>query len=117
DRLNDCAPQGLRFTAAEIVPPGTKKAQVKSLNFEVPVPADRFDETQDRIARVLASTSYPIQRVDRATPIDLRPLVEALEITDGVLRMSLRLGPESGIRPREMLEALGLADLEALGLH
>ncbi len=117
DRLNVHAPDGLTFTAADILPLGAKKAQAKSLKFEAPLPVDRICDVQNRVASLLASTSYPIQRADRAAPIDLRPLVEALEVFDGVLRMTLRLGQESGIRPREVLEALGLADLEAQGVH
>ena len=72
---------------------------------------------QRRVAALLAAESYSIEREGRAASIDLRPLVEELTVSDGVLRMRLRVGHEAGVRPREVLESLGLADLEAQGLH
>lgn len=41
--------------------------------------------------------------------------VQALELTDGVLRMRLKLGEAGAVRPRDLLTSLGLSDLEHRG--
>jgi hypothetical protein len=59
----------------------------------------------------LAQQSCPIHRQGRADPVDLRPLIEELAIVDGVLRFRLKIPRQSSVRPREVLETLGIVDL------
>ena len=108
---------GLQFTSAEVLPPGAAKAQLTHATYQASVPVERCPEAADRATRLLESASHPIRRPKRSTPLDLRRFVEALALHDGVLRMRLRIDPEGCAGPRDVLTALGLADLEAEGVH
>ncbi|MHB1034105.1 MAG: TIGR03936 family radical SAM-associated protein [Pirellulales bacterium] len=105
---------GLSFTAAEILPPAAKKAQVDRVAFELPVPAERCARAAERIAELRARSSWPLERPGRA-PLDLLEFLEELALAEGVLRMRLRVTGQENVRPREVLEALDLADLEEQG--
>jgi radical SAM-linked protein len=113
-RLAVEAPAGLTFHAAEALPQG-RTVQVESQCLEIPLPSDRVDETRAKAAEFLAVSTYNVQRPERPLPIDVRPLVEELLVEGPVLRMRLRLTHEAGVRPRDVLEALGLADLPENG--
>jgi hypothetical protein len=43
--------------------------------------------------------------------------VESLGLVDGQLRMSLQVRPDGSARPREVLEALHVADVEQNGCY
>jgi radical SAM-linked protein len=105
---------GLRFSSVQLLPPGAKKAQVRSFCYQIPVPRERRAETAQRLGRVLAATDYPIPRVGKSTTVDLRPSLEELILHDGLLKMRLRYS-EGGPGPRDVLAALNLADLEQQG--
>ena len=111
------APEGLSFRTAEYLAAESKKAQAASLRFEVPLPAECVELARDRVAGFLAAPSWLIERPDREAPIDLRPLVERLEVVEGVLSMQLKVINEAGARPRDLLAALELSDLGDQGLH
>lgn len=115
-RLAAHSPPGLMFHSAEVVPPGTKKIQGKSQTFQVPIPEDRQAEVCERARAILAAPSYPVEREEVAKTVDLRPFIEELCVDEGVLRFKLRIAHERAARPRDILVALGLADLESHGL-
>lgn len=114
-RLNQHAPEGLNITSVELLEPNHPKVKVKSARYELAVPAERVDETQQKIDELLNQTSYVIQRKGRAEPLDLRPEVENLELADTTLKMQLRIAQSVSARPREVLAALNLDDLETTG--
>jgi radical SAM-linked protein len=109
------APPGLDVLQVEIMPPGSKKAQAVGVTFAVWVPETRRAAAAERIASFLAETSHEVTREGRSTPLDLRPLVEQLSLDDGTLTMRLRVDREGSARPREVLAAVGLDDLESEG--
>jgi radical SAM-linked protein len=109
------APPGLEVNQVEVMPPGSKKAQALRVAFEAPVPAARRGAAVERIAAFLAAASCEIAREGRSAPLDLRPLVEDLSLVDGMLKMRLRVDREGSARPREVLAAVGLEDLELEG--
>lgn len=113
--LSATAPVGLTFTSVAVLPPNLKKAVVRRIVFEVPIPGDRAADVSAGIERFLAAAEFPIEREDKKKKLDLRPLVDALELNDNVLRMGLVMTPAGSARPREVLTALGVEDLEALG--
>jgi radical SAM-linked protein len=115
--LTPLSPPGLTLKTAELLPPGSKKAKVRSVCYQVPVPAECCRGLDQRISRLMASPSYPLQRPNRTMPIDLRADLTELTLQHGVLSMRLRTGSQGGARPREVLEALGLAELELQGVH
>lgn len=109
------APPGLEFTAAEIMPPGTPKPRVRRVRLTFPIPAERQPDLRERIAGLMAADSFSVSRSGSQAALELRPLVEELKLDGGRLEMSLGVTPERGVRPREVLEALGAADLERQG--
>jgi radical SAM-linked protein len=109
------APAGLAIHSVEPLADG-RKARLRGMTFAVDVPAERRGEVAGQIARLLAQESFPVQRERRGEPLELRPLIEGLELDQhGTLTLRLRTGQDGSVRPREVLEALGLSDVEALG--
>jgi radical SAM-linked protein len=109
-------PPGMNLGDIEVLAAPDRKAQAKFVTFEVPLPQERRTVLASKIAEVLNSTSLPIEREGRKTPLDLRPLIAELSLTDcGTLQMRLIVDREGSARPREVLEALGVADLEYEG--
>jgi len=117
DRLRAQAPEGLGITELAWVPPGTGKAQVARATYEVPLPAELHATVQEAMDRLMAVTTYWHTRPGRDKPVEIREDVEELSLRAGVLRMTLRHRPEASVRPRDVLEVLGLSDLEASGHH
>ena len=116
-RLRPHTPPGLTLKSVEVLPEGSQKARVRSVSYQVPIPPQCRAEVCDRIDRLMAGSSHPIRRPNRLTPVDLRPLLEELTLREGVLLMRLRIDGRGSARPREVLSALGLADLELQGVH
>jgi radical SAM-linked protein len=113
--LRACAPSGLAIHGAEPLEAG-HKTRLRGMTFAVDVPAARRGAVASKIEWLLAQESFSVTREGRAAPIELRPLVEGLELDQhGTLALRLRMGEDGGVRPREVLAALGLADVEALG--
>lgn len=116
-RLAPHAPPGLILRRAEVLPPGSSKARVRSVSYRVAIPpACRFG-LSERIHRLLAASSCPVPRPHRSAPIDLRPFLEELTLREGMLWMRLRTGNGGSPQPQEVLAALGLADLELQGVY
>ena len=106
---------GLSFQSVEVLPQGAKRARLRSLTYQVVVPAGRRAQTADRLAKLMASRSYPIRRPNRPAPIDLRQSLEALTLVEGVLSMRFRVSQRASPGPRDVLGALDLGDLEEEG--
>jgi radical SAM-linked protein len=104
------APAGLAFQSAEVVPAGAKKAQIRSLTYEVPVPPQRRADLPAAVRRLLAAESWPTTRTGREAPIDVRATIEDLQIGEDRLRMTLQATHEAGARPSDVLAALGWDD-------
>lgn len=111
------APDGLAITAAELRPPGEPAAQARRVAFELPVPPERRAALAERIANWPARRSHVVDRGEGRKPVDLGDFVEHLELVDGALRMQIRVTRQGAARPRELLELLGLEDLERRGVY
>lgn len=116
-RLAEKAPPGLAIKSVEVLPPGAPKARACGASYQVPIPPQFREGLSQRIDRLLAADSCPIRRPDRTSPVDLRPSLEALTLREGVLRLRLQIDVQGGVRPRDVLRALGLAELETSGVH
>jgi radical SAM-linked protein len=114
-RLQQTSPPGLGFKSAEVVPPGSKTTQACRAIFEIGLPTERIQAASEAAARFLSQTAVACRREDKDRTIDLRPLVEDITVTGDVVRLTLKVAQEGAARPREVLEALGLADLESAG--
>ena len=115
EAITSQAPPGLEIVLVELMPPESKKAQAVGVTFEVEVPEPRRAAAAERIAAFLAESTYKIDREGRSAPLDLRPLVAELSLDGGTFKMSLRVDREGSARPREILAAVGLEDLELEG--
>ena len=111
------APAGLTFKSIEVLPEGTRKAQIRSSTYELPIPAERRESLQQPIDALLAVDSYSVERPGRAEPLDIRPFIERLELTDDSVLMKLRAARQASTRPREVLEAIGLAETQTSGSY
>lgn len=110
------APPGLAIHGVEPLT-GSGKTRLRGMTFMVDLPADRRALAAERIQWLWQQSSYRVTREGRAAPIELRPLIEELALDgDGTLLIRLRVEGDGSARPREVLEALGLADVEALGI-
>ncbi|MBN2474947.1 MAG: DUF2344 domain-containing protein [Pirellulales bacterium] len=116
-RLRSQTPPGLTIRSVEVLPQGGKKAEVRSVCYQMPIPSPCRDGLPEKIDQLLARASHPVQRPNRTTPFDLRPLLQELALREGVLSMRLRTGRQQSARPSEVLEALGLAAVELQGAH
>jgi radical SAM-linked protein len=109
------APPGLEIRGVEWMSAGSKKAQAAGVAFAVEVPEPRRAAAAERIAAFLADTTHEIAREGRSTPLDLRRLVTTMGLEGGTFKMRLRVDREGSARPREVLAAVGLDDLELEG--
>lgn len=116
-RLERHAPDGLKVTAAELRPAGEPSAQARRVAFEFPVPPERAADLAARIESWQVQRSREIERGEGRKPVDLGDFVERFELADGVLRMQIRVTRQGTARPRELLELLGLEDLESRGFY
>lgn len=115
ERLRRHTLPGLEFHTLEVLAAGTPKAQLCSATYEVSIPLPRHAGLADRIARLQAAASWPIDRPRGRSSLDLRRFVEEVAFADGVLRMRLRIDPQGCAGPRDVLAALELTDLEHQG--
>jgi radical SAM-linked protein len=122
ERLGRHAPAEMPIESVELLPAGARPAQVASMTFELPVPDERRAALVPRIAALLAAGSHPIERdagrkAEGRKPVDVRPWIESLELAGGQLRIRIRVTRQGSVRPRDVLAALQLEDLEQQGCH
>lgn len=117
ERLNDNAVPGLAFKSVTMLAPEEPKPKVESVWFEFSIPDERREEVANRIQRFMAVESHTVTRPHRQTPVDIRPGVLQLLLAGNQVRMQLAASQEAGVRPRDLIELLGLVDLENDGHH
>jgi hypothetical protein len=83
---------------------------VRSTSWEIAIPPERMAQTAAQIDLLLADSALPA--CDASEIAQARRGLEWLELSGGVLRMRLRAGAGRMARPRDVLAALGLDDLE-----
>jgi radical SAM-linked protein len=116
-RLGRYAPAEMPIESVEVLPAGARPAQVASMTFEMPVSDERRAALVPRMTALLAADSHLIERDEGRKPVDIRPWIESLELVDGQLRMRIRVTRQGSVRPRDVLAALQLEDLEQHGYH
>jgi radical SAM-linked protein len=116
-RLRAQAPAGLTFHSVAVLPEGCPKVRVRSASYEAPIPPACRAGLRERIEHLLAAATWPVARPRHPRPIDLRPLLLQLALGEEALAMRLRIDQQGSVGPREVLNALGLADLEQRGVR
>ena len=116
-RLQSEAPQGLLINSVRTLVEGEKKAQPTRLTYEVSIPDCKRQQVQESIQNLLAQSSFLIDREGRDEPIDVLADLGHLELSESIVRFSLLVTRTASVRPREVLAALGLTDLEDEGYY
>lgn len=114
-RLAAEAPPGLQLTQAEWLAPGTPKAQILRATYEIAIPPERTAQVAQAVAELLSRDAHWMTRPGRDAPVEIRSGIEHLELAADRLRMILRHSHEASVRPRDILSALNLSDLETSG--
>jgi radical SAM-linked protein len=118
-RLAALAPPGLAIFDVQVLPENTPKAKIVGMSYQAPVPWDQRDAVACAIQHIATQDRWPIERDDRSAPLDLKADLDSLELTDGpegpVVQFRLSATREAAVRPREVLDAIGLGDLENEG--
>ena len=110
ERLNNTLPPGVRVTRVEQVDEREPalQTQVKSAEYRVTFAGSSpGSDLKRRIQSALESDSIPRER--RGKTYDLRPLIEALEVSDDTISMRLAAHEGATGRPEEVLSVLGIA--------
>jgi radical SAM-linked protein len=115
-RLNAQAPPGLVISQVQVLDRGQGKARVRAMTYQFPVSQQRRQQVEQAIEQLLAGSSLWVRRDDRPEPVDMRADLESLEWCDGVVRFRIRASQQASLRPRDVLQALGLAELEQQGV-
>ena len=114
-RLNAQAPPGLRVSQVQALHAGQGKARLRAMTYQFPVPHERRQPVEQAIQQLLASSHLLVRRDDRPEPVDRRADLESLEWCDGAVRFRILAAQQASLRPRDVLQALGLTDLEQQG--
>lgn len=114
-RLNALATPGLTITAATALAPGQRKTKIRSVQYQFPVPAQWRDRARTAMENMKAATTLLVYRDGRQHPIDILANLASIELSNGVLSFRLRVTDQAAARPGDLLEALGLRDLEQQG--
>jgi radical SAM-linked protein len=113
------APPGLAVFDVQVLPENTPKAKLVGMSYEAPVSPERRGEVARAIEQVACQDQWLVEREDRSAPTDLKADLESLELADGpegpVVRFTLAATHTATVRPREVLQAVGLGDLEHEG--
>jgi radical SAM-linked protein len=117
DLLKSQLPRGLTLRSIEILAPDAKKSRVFGATYRAEIPPPLEAGLAERIDRLLAQPTCMIARGRGRAAIDLRPMLEDLDFSAGVLSMRLKVRQEGSASPREVLAALGLEGLEARGIR
>jgi hypothetical protein len=127
--LNRALPAGITITEARIIPDGVKGPSVRADEFQLDVtlPGDRgLDDLRQAVRSVLSRDSIPWERKSEksAKRIDLRPGIEALDVTgttaDGAAGVRMVLPHRQfTVRPSEVIELIRqmIPGVEMKSLH
>ena len=115
DRLSAHTLPGIEILSVQPIDPQTT-AHVRRAGYRVEVPPNQRDGLPERINALLETDHHWVERT-RPKPrrFDLKPYLESLQFDSVALDMILKVTPTGGVRPEEVLQALGLGDLSTEG--
>lgn len=114
-RLEQTALPGLEVADLLAVSRADAKPQIQRVTYELPIPPACGPRLVEQLAQLQAASAYWFPRAGASKPVDLKAGLDQLEFHDGKLRFSLAAGQPGCARPREVLEALGVDQLESDG--
>ncbi len=115
--LSAQAPVGLGIGKVELLAPGTGKARVRTTTYRFAVPAERQSAVARAAEQLEKQTTLTVTRRGRkqAEPLPLN--LEYVVLDGDQLEFCLRETHRAAARPRDILQALGLDDLEQEGRY
>ncbi len=114
-KLNTLAPPGLVIVQVETLADGQRKARVRSMQYQFSIPDERCAQVEQAIETMMAASSLLVQRDGRPQGVDILASLMSVELHAGVVCFRLRATDQASARPRDVLGALGLTDLEQQG--
>jgi radical SAM-linked protein len=114
-RLNAQAPPGLVVSHVHALATGQGKARIRAMAYQFPVPPERWPQVDQAIEQLLADPTLLVQRDDRSEPVNMRADLESVARCDATVCFRILAATQASLRPRDVLRALGLADLEQQG--
>jgi len=116
DHLRRECPPGLVLNSVALVPPGTGKPRVRSFRYRLPVPPRHRPGLMAALVRWEQGGTWLVERRNRPQPVDLCKTLEELSFDEDSLQMRLRGDGPVTAGPRDVLAALGLAEVEQEGV-
>ncbi len=111
NRLQAHSPPGFDFESVQVVPMKTC-AMPRRVVYTLPIPAERVETANQRIAEVLAQDQVWVSRVKpKPRRLNIKPYLRHLEITDKTLSLDLWVTQSGSARADELLRTLNLFDL------
>ena len=110
-RMNDQAPPGLLITELLVSGEHHRKPKVERTLYELQLPDETdVERLTEAIERFKAQDTLTVQRKEKLVVLDLKETLEGLWVDHGRLSMSIRVAPQSQLRPRDILAFIGLRD-------
>ncbi len=117
ETLNQAGPQGLRCTAARILPQRIAP-QPEQIEYRLPLDQRQMQTVRDHLETLDTQPEWTVQRrkktkrrsrSEEATrPVDLRPLIGSIRLQDDTLVLDLLSDRQRWAKPAEILGLLGL---------
>ena len=115
DRLAPQCPPGLEILEVAALPEGARRPVVDSMVYQIRVPRSLQSDARRAASELMSSSEKWVSREGRAAPLNLRDGLLELALEDDCLRMALAASQTVSPRPREVLRAVGLGELESQG--
>jgi radical SAM-linked protein len=111
-RLAQQAPEGLTILSAEQIDPKST-AHVRQVTYRVALPSERCADLPERVRSVLAASCCWFERNrPKKRRLNLRAWISDIRVQSNVLELDLSVTPDGTARPAEVLQVLGLGDLD-----
>jgi len=117
ERLSPQSPPGLTIADLRLLRPDEGKARVRRMTYAMPIPESHHACLTERMCQLAEQSSYLIERDGRKAPVDLKAALDHLHFDGGVLQFRLNVDSQGSVRPKEVLETLGLDDLDTEGCY
>jgi uncharacterized protein (DUF2344 family) len=108
ERLSTHAPPGLEILEIRKIHPRAK-AKVSRLGYRLQIPESQLADLPQRIASLLNQNEIWVERTKpRPRRLNLRPMVNQIQLLGNQLEMVFWATPTAGVRPEEILSFLSL---------
>ena len=115
DRLNRVSPIGLVFNEAKIIPMKASAVPLRAI-YQLPLPADRVDETMSVATELMSSIQLWADRLHpKPRRVNIRPYIRGIHVMAGFLNLDIWITQNGTAKAEEIIRSLGLYDLLEVG--